>query len=77
MTRGLERTLEQDGAVGALGLKKLVGRPNGAAEAIASTFVRSQYGHEELNELDRENIEDGWRDLRMKLPLLLLRDRRN
>ncbi|HEU5316927.1 MAG TPA: transglutaminaseTgpA domain-containing protein [Chloroflexota bacterium] len=77
LTRGIERTLDQEGAVGALRLRQLVGTPNGAAETIASTFVRSQYGHQELTELDRENLEDGWRDLRLKLPVLLLRDRRN
>jgi transglutaminase-like putative cysteine protease len=77
LTRGLERTLEQDGAVSALRLRQLVGAPNGAAEAIASTFVRSQYGQESLSELDRERVTEGWKELRMKLPVLLLRDRRN
>ena len=47
------------------------------SEAIASTFVRSQYGHEELRELDRDLVEDSWKELRFKLPVLLLRDRRN
>jgi transglutaminase-like putative cysteine protease len=77
LTSGIQRTLDQDGAVTALRLKQLVGTPNGAAEAIATTFVRSQYGHEELRELDRDLVEDSWKELRFKLPVLLLRDRRN
>ena len=77
LTSSIQRTLDQDGAVNALRLRQLVGTPNGAAEAIATTFVRSQYGHEELRELDRDLVEDSWKDLRFKLPILLLRDRRN
>ena len=77
LTGSIQRTLDQEGAVTALRLKQLVGAPNGAAEAIASTFVRSQYGHEELRELDRDLVEDSWKELRFKLPVLLLRDRRN
>ena len=77
LSGGIRSTLDQEGAITTLRLKQLVGEPNGAAEAIASTFVRSQYGHEELRELDRDLVEDSWKELRFKLPLLLLRDRRN
>ncbi|MGI8422634.1 MAG: transglutaminase TgpA family protein [Chloroflexota bacterium] len=73
----IERTLNQEGAVTTLRLKQIFGATNGAAEAIASTFVRSQYGREELREPDRELVEDSWKELRFKLPVLLLRDRRN
>ncbi len=75
LTRDLHRTLDRDGA--ATTLRRLVGAPNGAAEAIASAFVRSQYGHESLTEADRDHIEAGWRELRVQLPVLLFRDRRN
>jgi hypothetical protein len=55
----------------------LVGSPNGAAETIAATYVRTLYGQQQLSETDRERVEEGWRDLRWKMPLLVLRDRRN
>jgi len=77
LTRDLERTLDQEGAVSALRLRQLIGKPNGAAETIAATFVRTQYGQEELTETDRERVTDGWKELRVKMPLLMLRDRRN
>jgi transglutaminase-like putative cysteine protease len=77
LTNDLRRTLERDGAVSALRLRQLVGAPNGAAETIASAFVRSQYGHEDLSDADRERVEAGWKELRVQLPVLLLRDRRN
>ena len=78
LTAGLAATIErEDGALGALRLRQLVGSPNGAAETIAATYVRTQYGQQPLTETDRELVLDGWKDLRWKLPLLVLRDRRN
>jgi transglutaminase-like putative cysteine protease len=77
LTKNLEQTLEQDGAVATLRLKELVGPPNGAAETIASAYVRNLYGQQELSERDREQVLEGWKELRLKMPLLLLRDRRN
>ena len=77
VTNGLTQTLERDGALKVLRLRDLVGPPNGAAEDIAASYVRAMYGHEELSEADRERILAGWRELRWKMPLLLLRDRRN
>jgi hypothetical protein len=35
------------------------------------------YGHDDLSLVDRERAVQGWRELRWKMPLLLLRDRRN
>jgi hypothetical protein len=78
LTYGLTRTIEsEEGAAGALRLRQLVGSPNGAAEAIAATYVRTLYGQQQLDDSDRERVVEGWRDLRWKMPLLVLRDRRN
>jgi hypothetical protein len=77
LTDGLRRTLADDGPAARFGLRDLVGPPNGAAEAIASSYVRSQYSQQDLSELDRERVLEGWRELRRQLPVLLLRDRRN
>jgi transglutaminase-like putative cysteine protease len=77
LNAGLRHTLDRDGMVSTLRLKQFVGTPNGAAEAIASSYVRSQYSQEALTETDRDLVIDGWRELRKQLPVLLLRDRRN
>ncbi|HEX2326906.1 MAG TPA: transglutaminaseTgpA domain-containing protein [Chloroflexota bacterium] len=77
VTDQLTRTIETDRALSTLHLRDVIGPPNGAAEAIASSYVRAQYGQRDLSQRERETVVDGWRDLRWKMPLLLLRDRRN
>jgi transglutaminase-like putative cysteine protease len=77
LSTGLRRTLEQDGAVKTLRLRELVGTPNGAAQVIARSYVRAQYGQREPSELERDEVRESWRELRRQMPLLLLRDRRN
>ena len=77
ITDSITHTVEQDRVLARLRVRDLVGPPNGAAEAIAASYVRTQYGQQDLSEADRERVLEGWRDLRWKMPLLLLRDRRN
>lgn len=77
LTQGLTKTLEQEGAVTRLHLRDLVGPADGAAETIAASYVRTMYGHQELSEVEREQVVEGWRELRWQIPVLLLRDRRN
>lgn len=77
LTVGLHRTIEGEGAGATLRLRQLVGSPNGAAEQIAASYVRTMYGQQELNEVERERVIEGWKELRWRMPLLLLRDRRN
>lgn len=74
---GLTETIERDRTLSALRLRELVGPPNGAAEAIAASYVRTRYGQQDLDGLERERVIEGWKELRWKMPLLLLRDRRN
>ena len=77
VTDQLTRTIETDRTLSSLRLREVIGSPNGAAETIATSFVRAQYGQGELSERERERVVDGWKELRWKMPLLLLRDRRN
>ncbi len=77
VTDQLTRTIEHDRALATLRLRQVIGAPNGAAEAIASSYVRTQYGHQDVSEAERVQVIEGWRELRWKMPLLLLRDRRN
>jgi hypothetical protein len=77
VTENLARTIESDRALAVLRLREAIGTPNGAAETIATSYVRTQYGQRDLSEAEREQVIDGWRELRWKMPLLLLRDRRN
>jgi transglutaminase-like putative cysteine protease len=77
LTENLNRTLDQDGTVGALRLRRLVGETNGAAETIAAAYVTTLYGQREPSGLEAERVADEWSELRWKLPVLLLRDRRN
>lgn len=77
LTDQLSHTIENDRALATLRLREVIGVPNGAAEAIASSFVRAEYGQRDVSEAEREQVTDGWRELRWKMPILLLRDRRN
>jgi transglutaminase-like putative cysteine protease len=77
VTDQLTRTIENDRALAALRLREVIGVPNGAAETIATSYVRTQYGQHDLTWSEREEVVGGWRELRWKMPLLLLRDRRN
>jgi transglutaminase-like putative cysteine protease len=77
VTDQLTRTIENDRALSTLRLRDVIGPPNGAAETIAASYVRAQYGQRDLSERERVQVVDGWRELRWKMPLLLLRDRRN
>ncbi|HVG95374.1 MAG TPA: DUF3488 and transglutaminase-like domain-containing protein [Chloroflexota bacterium] len=77
VTDQLTRTIESDRTISSLRLREVIGTPDGAAEAIAASYVRAQYGQGELSERERERVVDGWKELRWKMPLLLLRDRRN
>ncbi|MBI3971278.1 MAG: transglutaminase domain-containing protein [Chloroflexi bacterium] len=77
LSTGITRTLEQDGAVSTLRLREFVGPPNGTAETIAATYVRTMYGNREPSSEERDRVVEGWKELRWKMPLLLLRDRRN
>jgi transglutaminase-like putative cysteine protease len=77
VTDQLTRTIETDRTISSLRLREVIGTPDGAAEAIATSYVRAQYGQGELSERERERVVVGWKELRWKMPLLLLRDRRN
>ncbi|MGH2370758.1 MAG: transglutaminaseTgpA domain-containing protein, partial [Chloroflexota bacterium] len=77
VTDQLARTIDTDRGLAALRLREIVGIPNGAAETIASSYVRTQYGQQDLSDSERVRVMDGWKELRWKMPLLLLRDRRN
>jgi len=47
------------------------------AETIARSYVQTQYSLEDPSEFEREEVLEGWRELRRQLPLLLFRDKRH
>lgn len=72
LTREMQRSLEQERNGW---LKSVMEVPDDAAQRIAASYVRAQYGQRSPSDTERTEVEEAWRNLWWHLPLLLVRER--